>query len=55
MTQDLAPEVRNVTVVVESITGPQKSSGDWPIRAVVEGLGKFAMPLALLLERRNLG
>ena len=34
-----------MTVVVESITGPQKSSGDWPIRAVVDGLGKFSMPL----------
>ena len=45
MTQELAPEVRNVTLTVESITGPQKSSGDWPIRAIVDGLGKYGMPL----------
>ena len=44
MTQD-QPETRNVTLTVESITGPQKSSGDWPIRAIVDGLGKYAMPL----------
>ena len=43
--QEFAPEVRNVTLSVESITGPQKSSGDWPIRAIVDGLGKYAMPL----------
>lgn len=45
MTQPESPETRNVTLTVESITGPQKSSGDWPIRAIVEGLGKFSMPL----------
>jgi hypothetical protein len=45
LTQPEAPETRNVTLTVESITGPQKSSGDWPIRAIVEGLGKFSMPL----------
>jgi hypothetical protein len=45
LTQELAPETRNVNLTVESITGPQKSSGDWPIRAIVDGLGKYAMPL----------
>ena len=50
MTQELAPETRNVNLTVESITGPQKSSGDWPIRAIVEGLGKFSMPLFVSAE-----
>ena len=39
-----------MTLVVESITGPQKSSGDWPIRAIVDGLGKFSMPLFVSSE-----